>query len=156
MDNQVVIKVLINKTELQRLRSELQRLEAFEKSHQHCTIANNSTVTSGFGAQISKLPNPEIVVVPDVTNTDFNSTCAVIPKTVVTGNSDTLRSKNIAETDSLLSKKTIISQVRKRYQKRAEKLLSKLESQHSSKFWFDQNGLIHIKNEPIPGKLLFF
>ena len=54
-----------------------------------------------------------------------------------------------------LSDEVIVSRIRQRYQNRARKLLSKLKSQPTSVFNFDEFGILEINGEFLPGLSIF-
>ena len=152
MANEVSIKVLIRK-------SELQRLLQIEKDHAKCIQDSSSVVKSGSGNICSK---PCTSRSGDLDNSyEFRpeDRCddylkASLPKEVIIQEAPIVPRQLSEQTNSpKLSDSVIISYLRKRYQVKGRKFLKKLHN--SPKISYDSNGIVQINGAEIPGSSIF-
>ena len=139
MNSELSVKVLIDKSELIRLR-------AIERQHQECNVnQDNIAIQSGRG----DLGTAGILNEPDSTSAQAKNT--TLNKDIILNVANESAS-NLPRSTSL-SKSDILQSVRKRYQVPAKKLLSSLQTVNG--FYYDDNGICYFNSERVNGSSIF-
>ena len=152
MNSELSVKVLIDKSELIRLR-------AIERQHQECNVnQDNIAIQSGRG----DLGTAGILNEPDSTSAQAKNT--TLNKDIILNVANESASKDIIlnvanesasnlPRSTSLSKSDILQSVRKRYQVPAKKLLSSLQTVNG--FYYDDNGICYFNSERVNGSSIF-